>query len=407
MALLVTQPSEGLPPLAATSRSIYEAAYQLSQGTGPFAIDTERAGAYRYDDRAYLLQIRREGSGTVLIDPEANRRLVTSVLGKVINNQPWIIHAAATDLPCLSELGFYPSTIFDTELAGRLAGLPRVNLASMLEERLEVTLKKAHGAEDWSRRPLPHSWLVYAALDVEKLIPLAESMKLLLEAHGKLEWHKQECAHLINTSSHGLDTQRSWQDMKGVSRLTRPRQLVVAEALWELRDDEARMKNTSVSRLLPDKVLISVALRPPRNSQAALRASEIPKQYRKRIARWMPTINDVLESDPRTWPHTPQFDENQLPSKYVWEKIHPESLDDFEEVKNSIVEKALLLNLPAENLMQPHSVKELCWQLRDVPRPIAQDDVIECLMRLEARPWQIDNSASVITDTLNKIEHAS
>ncbi|UWE85466.1 hypothetical protein NY047_10485 [Corynebacterium diphtheriae bv. gravis] len=57
--------------------------------------------------------------------------------------------------------------------------------------------------------------------------------------------------------------------------------------------------------------------------------------------------------------------------------------------------------------MQPHSVKELCWQLRDVPRPIAQDDVIECLMRLEARPWQIDNSASVITDTLNKIEHAS
>ena len=48
---------------------IHATAALLSRGTGPFAVDAERASGFRYSNRAYLIQIRRAGSGTVLIDP--------------------------------------------------------------------------------------------------------------------------------------------------------------------------------------------------------------------------------------------------------------------------------------------------------------------------------------------------
>ena len=41
------------------------------RGTGPVAIDAERASGYRYSNRAYLIQLRRNGAGTALIDPIA------------------------------------------------------------------------------------------------------------------------------------------------------------------------------------------------------------------------------------------------------------------------------------------------------------------------------------------------
>ena len=43
----------------------------LAAGTGPVAVDAERAHGFRYSQRAYLIQLRRAGAGTHLIDPIA------------------------------------------------------------------------------------------------------------------------------------------------------------------------------------------------------------------------------------------------------------------------------------------------------------------------------------------------
>ncbi|MGD1112288.1 MAG: ribonuclease D, partial [Mycobacterium sp.] len=62
-------PAEGIPELSVTVGQIAAAAEFLDQGHGPFAVDAERASGFRYSNRAYLIQIRRAGAGTVLIDP--------------------------------------------------------------------------------------------------------------------------------------------------------------------------------------------------------------------------------------------------------------------------------------------------------------------------------------------------
>ena len=66
MPELRSRPLEGIPPVLATPAEFTAVAARLAAGTGPFAIDTERASGYRYDDRAFVVQIRRRGAGTML-----------------------------------------------------------------------------------------------------------------------------------------------------------------------------------------------------------------------------------------------------------------------------------------------------------------------------------------------------
>src|SRR5262245_47192276 len=109
---------DGLPPLTETPPDLADACRALAAVDGPVAIDAERASGYRYSSRAYLIQLRREGAGTILIDPVGLDSLAP--LQDALSGSEWILHAATQDLPCLTELGLAPTELFDTELAGRL-----------------------------------------------------------------------------------------------------------------------------------------------------------------------------------------------------------------------------------------------------------------------------------------------
>ena len=71
-----------------------------------------------------------------------------------MSDAEWVIHAASQDLPCLHEVGLVPTMLFDTELAARLLGYPRVALGTMVEELMGVRLLKEHSASDWSTQAI-------------------------------------------------------------------------------------------------------------------------------------------------------------------------------------------------------------------------------------------------------------
>ena len=121
----LAEPRDGLPPLLDTAEAIADGARRLAAGHGPIAVDTERASAFRFDERAFLVQLRRPGTGTLLIDPTGSASGSTvsasafsgsafsgsafsaamDQLGRVMNSAEWILHAAHTDLPALTTLG--------------------------------------------------------------------------------------------------------------------------------------------------------------------------------------------------------------------------------------------------------------------------------------------------------------
>jgi len=254
-------PRDGVPDVIGTAEGLASVVARFKAGSGAVAVDAERASGFRYGQRAYLVQLRREGAGTALIDPVSCPDL--SELAETLTGTEWVLHAASQDLPCLRELNFTPEKLFDTELGGRLAGYPRVCLGQMIEDLLGYHLEKGHSADDWSTRPLPESWLKYAALDVELLVDLRNAVHDELEAQGKLDWALQEF-EAVRTAPSPEPRAEPWRRTSGVHRVRKARNLAVVRALWERRDELARRRDMAPGRVLPDAAIVEAAARLPK-----------------------------------------------------------------------------------------------------------------------------------------------
>lgn len=400
MSTPLTLPRDGLPDLLATPHELSRAAERISAGRGPVAIDTERASGFRYDDRAFLLQVRRRGTGTLLIDPAPHRELIGDLLTPALNERDWVLHAAPSDLPSLAWLGLYPGRVFDTELAGRLAGLDQVNLAAMIEQFLGYSLAKGYGAEDWSQRPLPQSWLNYAALDVELLLELAEAVTELLDTQGKLEWAEQEFDHIRDR--HAAVTapeEPQWRSTKGVGTLNKPEQLVVARELWRERDTIARSEDSAVGRILPNRVLVEIARSLPRTMSDLAAIRGFPARRPGATRAWFSVVRRARTSPRETWPERLRPPRG-VPNRRTWSTEYPESYAHLTRIRTEIEKLSTRVGTPAENLLRPAVLREVVWDATRQSRPRSADQVVQSLSDHDARTWQIELVAPLVCGEL-------
>lgn len=379
-------PADGVPPLSVYAREIASAAELLASGTGPFAVDAERASGFRYSNRAYLIQIRRAGAGTVLIDPVSHGGDPLTVLrpvAEVLGSDEWILHAADQDLPCLAELGMSPPTLYDTELAGRLAGFDRVNLAAMVQRLLGLGLAKGHGAADWSKRPLPPAWLNYAALDVEVLLELRAAISTVLTEQGKTDWAAQEFEYVRIAESPPTRRDR-WRRTSGIHKVRNRRALAEVRELWTARDHIAARRDLAPGRILPDSAIIEAAQADPRTVEELLALPVFGGPKQRRSAKiWL----DALAAG-RADPDPPHASEPQSgpPPAVRWARRKPEAAARLEAARAALGEVSGRVGVPTENLVSPELVRRLCWDWAPTTDPAA---AIETVLRDGgARPWQ-------------------
>ncbi|MGI4896722.1 MAG: HRDC domain-containing protein, partial [Janthinobacterium lividum] len=381
---LLNEPADGMPPVVVDEAGLAEVVAAFAGGTGPVAVDAERASGYRYGQRAFLVQLRRAGAGTALIDPDALPDL--SSLGAALTGVEWVLHAANQDLPCLAELGMRPTTLFDTELGSRLAGLPRVGLGAVVEELLGVRLAKEHSAVDWSTRPLPLPWLTYAALDVEVLVQVRDLLARRLGAQGKLEWARQEFA-AVAAAVPPPPPAEPWRRVSGLSTVRTRRQLAVVRALWEARDAEARRRDTSPGRLLPDSAIVAAARATPRSAQALASTSGFSgRAARSRLELWAQAVADGLAVPDADLPVQTVRGDGPPPPR-AWAAKHPEAADRLSAVRDVVAGIAAEHELPVENLLQPDALRRLAWA---PPVPLDVTGVRTALQERGARTWQTD-----------------
>jgi ribonuclease D len=395
-------PADGVPELAVTSDQILAAAELLVAGHGPFAIDAERASGFRYSNRAYLIQIRRAGAGSVLIDPVNHGEdplMVMAPLADVLDTDEWILHAADQDLPCLAELGMVPPRLYDTELAGRLAGFDRVNLAAMVQRLLGLRLMKGHGAADWSKRPLPDDWLNYAALDVEVLLELRTAIAAELEAQGKTRWAAEEFEHLRTYVAAPTRRDR-WRRTSGIHKVKNPRTLAAVRELWTTRDHIAQRRDIAPGRILPDAAIISAATADPDTVDKLLALPVFGGSRQRRSAGvWLEALararvtNDVPKAtEPLTGP----------PPAVRWSRRKPEAAERLEAVRAGLNELSQRVTVPTENLLTPDLVRRLVWDWQPVADTSAAVDAF--LAEAGARPWQRELTVPVLTEALTRVE---
>lgn len=373
------------------TRDEYHAAIDaIAAGTGPIAIDAERASGYRYSQRAYLIQIFRRGAGTFLLDPPAIGDLTD--LNTAIADLEWVFHAASQDLACLREVGLDPQTIFDTELGARLAGLPRVGLGTVVEELLGVHLAKEHSAADWSTRPLPQSWLVYAALDVELLIDLREAVADLLESQGKSEIARQEFEATLRREAKPANPD-AWRRLSGLHTIRHQRNLAVARSLWLARDEYAREIDTAPGRLLPDLSITAAAKALPATRTELSKLREFKgRASRSQLPRWWSAIEAGLVDEDLP-PLRVRGD--GIPPARAWSDRNPAADARLKVARGAFAELSEELGIPVENLLTPELLRRLAWQ---PPEPLTADTVRAALVEGGARPWQCDATVPTIVD---------
>ncbi len=367
-----------------------DAVAAIAAGHGPIAIDAERASGYRYSQRAYLIQIFRRGAGTFLFDPPAIGSFAE--LNDAIAQEEWILHAASQDLTCLREVGLDPTRLFDTELAARLAGLPRVGLGAVVEDLLGIHLAKEHSAADWSTRPLPQAWLVYAALDVELLVDLREALAGVLERDGKTDIAEQEFTSVL-ARDFVIVRQEPWRRLSGVHAIRGGRNLAVARELWQARDTYAREIDTAPGRLVPDSALVAAARVLPETKRDLAGLKEFTgRASRSQIDRWWNAIQAGMASD--DLPVLRQTGETMPPPR-VWSDRNPEADKRLKTARAAVTEVATELSIPVENMLTPELLRRLAWA---PPAPADAETIASTLREFGAREWQVDATAQVIAD---------
>ena len=384
---------DGLPPLTETPPALADACQALAAASGPVAIDAERASGYRYSSRAYLIQLRREGAGSFLIDPIGFDSSLES-LQEALAGTEWILHAATQDLPCLNEVGLAPAALFDTELAGRLLGYPRVGLATLVETLLGYRMKKEHSAADWSTRPLPGPWLEYAALDVEVLIELREVLARELHEAGKDEWARQEFDWLRGFTP--FVRTEPWRRTSGLHRVRGRRLLGAVRELWEERDELARSRDVSPGRIIGDNAIVAAAMADPATRGDLLSTKGFHGRGAQRYAdRWVAALARARELPEDDLPvRAPRTD--GPPTPRAWAERDPVAAQRLTLARDGMAQLSEQLEVPAENLLTPDTVRRVMWEPAGADLPALSDQ----LRALGAREWQIELTAPMLLESV-------
>lgn len=368
----------------------------LAPSAGPVAVDVERASGIRYSERAFLLQLRTGSGPALLVDPETPGQTIGPLSG-ILSSRPLLLHAASQDLPSLRELGIRPSSVIDTELAGRFLGIERVNLGAMISEHLGIALAKAHSAADWSRRPLPTAWLDYAAYDVLFLHELADAVLPRLDELGRREWFEAECRHLVESDS-PVTAAEPWRRLSRLSSLRDARQFARARELWMARDRVAAERDIAPKRLLTDAAIIEAARSAPTDQTGLLAIDGFDGPHRRRLVdEWLAALEWAAglgraDLPPRQGPM------GEHPPHASWKRNEPEAAALLELARGTIGAVGDELGLEPGLLLKPSTLRLWVWRAATTA-PSDEEALLRRVLSGEgARRWQVDLIAAPLLD---------
>jgi ribonuclease D len=268
----------------------------------------------------------------------------------------------------------------------------------MAQRLLGVGLAKGHGAADWSRRPLPAAWLNYAALDVEVLIGLRESIAAVLAEQGKTAWAAEEFDYLRNGAGQAPPATRRdrWRRTSGIHRVRNQRGLAAVRELWTVRDEIAQRRDIAPGRILPDSAIIDAATADPKTLDD-LTALPIfgGKRQRRSAATWLAALRSARENPGAGDEIEPP---NGPPVPARWARRRPEAAVRLDAARAALRELSERVTVPSENLVTPDLVRRLCW---DWEAPAGDDKQSSAIREgQEERRSRLEDTAAAVDEFL-------
>jgi ribonuclease D len=275
------------------------------RGEPALALDTESNSLYRYFYKVCLIQVST-AEIDYLVDPF--RLSDISALSSLLADPSIekVVHAAENDVVVLKrDFGFHFAHIFDTMLAARILGRPRVSLAALLEEHFGVKLDKRAQLTDWGRRPLTAEQLSYARLDTHYLMSLRDLLQAELQARGRWREAQEVFAALpdLEPIERSFDPDGFWRNRE--ARTLSPAELAVLRELYLWRDEQARSLDLPAFKVLDDRALVQLSHSQP-HTVGELHLS--PWQARRFGAQVLAAVERGRSAPPPHFPARPHSD---------------------------------------------------------------------------------------------------
>ncbi len=274
------------------------------------AVDTESNSLHAFQEQVCLIQFSTP-EADYLVDPLAVPDLTPLEPVFAAPQVEKVFHGADYDVLTLRrDFGFTFVNLFDTMLAARILGYPRVGLGALLEAFFGVRLDKRFQRADWGQRPLPQALLDYARLDTHYLIPLRHRLRAELEQTGRWPLAAEDFARLAVLKPRARP--RAAWEIKGAQLLT-PQQRAVLAELVAYRDQIARRRNRPRFKVLSNKVLLAIAQALPRHLEALRRLPGMsPGLVRRHGRALLQAVERGLKAPPRPVTQGPRPNEAYL-----------------------------------------------------------------------------------------------
>jgi len=344
-------------------------------------VDLESDSLFHYREKICLIQISTE-SKNILIDPLSVKDM--SPLSRVFsnNNIIKILHGSDYDIRSLyRDYKIEVNSLFDTQLAARIAGLKETGLANLIQNYFNVTLKKKYQKKDWSRRPLSESMLNYAVYDTCYLIPLSRILEKELVNKNRMHWFEEECELLSNVRPAPPNEDPLYIKFKGAGKLT-PRELAMLEMILQLREKIASKKDIPSFKILSNDQIIKVIKKPPSSMEDldALSDRQI-RMMGKSIVKKTHEIESLQESE------LPVYPKNNFKSS---DNGSPGSVKALKEWRQKVAEKLEI------------DISLICTNAQIQSLSISCSENIQKLKKTGIlKNWQIDAYGYEICNILN------
>ena len=176
-----------------------------------------------------------------------------------------MLHAGRQDVALLRRVwGTEVRNVFDTQVAAGFAGMrAQIGYEALLNELLDLRVRKSASFTRWDARPLSDEQVEYAREDVLHLLQAADALKDRLDRLGRLDWAQEEC-RVLEEASDTRDIETVFGRLPRVNSLD-PGQRAVARALAQWREDVAASEDRPVQTVLQDAALVEIAKRRPKD----------------------------------------------------------------------------------------------------------------------------------------------
>lgn len=254
-------------------------------------VDTEFVREDTYHAQLSLIQIgTADGADCIDVLAFADLQALAQLLldPRIVK----VLHSPSQDLEIfVQRLGGCPAPLFDSQLAATLLGIAdQPGYASLIHGLLGVSIDKRLARTPWLRRPLSAEELAYAEADVSYLAEVYPLLEQRLQAAGRLDWLREDCARICDAERYRPRPELEWQRIKAIVRLDHAAQYVLAElAAWREREAEARDRPRKW--IVSDELLCTLAERQP-GSELQLQGLQLLSE--KQLGRYTPAVLDAV-----------------------------------------------------------------------------------------------------------------